>query len=155
MSRFAQWLTLTHTQRYNVHYETTGHGHLYQGRYKSFPVQSDDHFLTVCRYIERNAFTAELCKAPEHWRYGSLHRWKHGTAKEKALLAPWPISRHRDWVNWVTMALSQKELERLHWCEQRGCPYGEETWVESIARKFDLEMTMRPRGRPRKFPNAE
>ena len=71
MSRFAQWLGLTHTQRYNAHYHTTGEGHLYQGRYKSFPVQDDDHFLSVCRYVERNAFTADLCESPDKWRFGS------------------------------------------------------------------------------------
>ena len=35
MSRFIGWLTLTHTQRYHAHHGTTGHGHVYQGRYKS------------------------------------------------------------------------------------------------------------------------
>lgn len=82
MSRFAHWLTLTHAQRYNAHYGTTGAGHLYQGRFKSFPVQSDEHFLTVCRYVERNAFTAELCDSPDTWRFGGLYRWKHGTTKK-------------------------------------------------------------------------
>jgi putative transposase len=46
LSRFMQWLTLTHTQRWHAHHRTAGSGHLYQGRFKSFPVQSDDHFLT-------------------------------------------------------------------------------------------------------------
>lgn len=151
MSRFAQWLTLTHTQRYNAHYKSTGEGHLYQGRYKSFPVQDDEHFLTVCRYVERNAYSAELCEAPEQWPYGSLFRWLSGTAQEKRLLSTWPIARHRNWVQCVTMALSDKELKRLHWSRTRGCPFGEDTWVESVAKRFDLEMTMRPRGRPRKF----
>ena len=151
LSRFAHWLTLTHTQRYNAHYKSTGEGHLYQGRYKSFPVQDDEHFLTVCRYVERNAFSAELCEAPELWRYGSLFRWVSGTAHEKRLLSAWPIARHRNWVQRVTMALSDKELKRLHWSNARGCPFGEDSWVESVARRFDLEMTMRPRGRPRKF----
>jgi putative transposase len=155
MSRFAQWLTLTHTQRYNAHYDTVGYGHLYQGRYKSFPVQDDEHFLTVCRYVERNALAAQLCETPDAWRFGSLHRWKHGTAKEKSLLTTWPIPRHRDWIGCVTMALTDKEIQRLHWSKTRGCPFGEETWVESVARRFDLEMTMRPRGRPRKFPNPQ
>lgn len=152
MSRFAHWLTLTHTQRHNAHYGTTGEGHLYQGRFKSFPVQSDEHFLTVCRYVERNAFTAELCDSPDAWRFGSLYRWKHGVAKGKSLLSVWPIPRHRDWVRVVTMALSDKDLKRLRWSKERGSPFGEETWVESVARRCDLEMTLRPRGRPRKFP---
>ena len=155
MSRFAQWLTLTHTQRYNAHYKKMGEGHLYQGRYKSFPVQDDEHFLTVCRYVERNAYTAELCKAPEKWRFGSLFRWSHGSMQEKRLLSSWPIPRRQNWVQYVRMELSTKEIERLHWSITRGCPFGEDTWVESVARHFNLEMTMRPRGRPRKFKTAK
>ena len=153
MSRFAQWLGLTHTQRYNAHYHTTGEGHLYQGRYKSFPVQDDDHFLSVCRYVERNAFTADLCESPDQWRFGSLYRWRHGTTKEKSLLSKWPISRRPNWVRWVSEPLTTKEQKRLQWSMQRGAPFGEETWVESAARKLNLESTMRPRGRPRKAPS--
>src|SRR5262245_59493013 len=37
LSRFVGWLTLTHTQRWHAHRHTTGTGHLYQGRFKSFP----------------------------------------------------------------------------------------------------------------------
>ena len=51
LSDFMHWLTLTHTQRWHAHYHTTGGGHLYQGRFKSFPVASDEHFLTVGRYV--------------------------------------------------------------------------------------------------------
>ncbi|MEO8497102.1 MAG: transposase, partial [Planctomycetota bacterium] len=55
LSRLVGWLTLTHTQRWHAHRHSTGSGHVYQGRFKSFPVQDDEHFLTVCRYVERNA----------------------------------------------------------------------------------------------------
>lgn len=37
MGRFGKWLGLTHTQRHHAQYETAGNGHLYQGRFKSFP----------------------------------------------------------------------------------------------------------------------
>jgi hypothetical protein len=60
LSQFLRWLTVTHTQRWHAHHRTAGTGHLYQGRFKSFPVQSDEHFLTVCRYVERNALRANL-----------------------------------------------------------------------------------------------
>ena len=153
MSRFAQWLGLTHTQRYNAHYETTGEGHLYQGRYKSFPVQSDEHFLSLCRYVERNAYTANLCESPERWRYGSLWRWRHGSVSEKSMLSPWPIPRRPGWIEQVREPLSEKEQKQLQWCIKRGAPFGDETWVESTARRLDLESTLRPRGRPKKFPN--
>ncbi len=55
VTAFCRWLAHTHAMRWRVAHRTVGHGHLYQGRFKSFPVQSDEHLLTVLRYIERNA----------------------------------------------------------------------------------------------------
>ena len=49
LSRYVGWLTLTHTQRWHAHRHSAGSGHLYQGRFKSFPVEGDGHFLTVGR----------------------------------------------------------------------------------------------------------
>ncbi len=49
--------------RYHAHYHTSGQGHLYQQRYKSFPIQDDDHFFVVCRYVERNALPGRLREA--------------------------------------------------------------------------------------------
>lgn len=60
MSGFLRWVSLTHTMRYHAHYQTAGEGHVYQGRFKSFPVQDDDHFHVLCRYVERNAKRAGL-----------------------------------------------------------------------------------------------
>ena len=55
LSETLRWLTVTHTQRWHAAHRTAGTGSLYQGRFKSFPVQTDAHFLTVARYVERNA----------------------------------------------------------------------------------------------------
>jgi hypothetical protein len=44
----------TYVRRWHLYRQTVGTGHLYQGTYKSFPIQNDDHFLTVCRYVEQN-----------------------------------------------------------------------------------------------------
>ncbi|MEL6897372.1 MAG: hypothetical protein AAFP90_14815, partial [Planctomycetota bacterium] len=120
---------------------------------KSFPVQDDGHFLSVCRYVERNAFTAELCDAPDEWPYGSLHAWQHGPMDDKPTLSSWPIARRPNWVRWVRQPLTAKEQKRLQWSIKRGAPFGDETWVESTARKHGLEATMRPRGRPKKTPS--
>src|SRR3954447_20502884 len=65
LADFAHWLTLTHTQRWHAHYRDVGTGHLYQGRFKSFPVAEDAHFLQVCRYVERNALRAGLVRRAE------------------------------------------------------------------------------------------
>jgi putative transposase len=54
---------------------------LYQGRFKSFPVESDEHFYAVVRYVERNAVRAGLVQHAEDWQWGSLH---HGPANQPA-----------------------------------------------------------------------
>ena len=150
MSRFMGWVVGTHTMRYHAHYHTGGMGHVYQQRYKSFPVQDDEHFLVLCRYVERNALRAGLVSRADQWRWGSLWRWLQKPEPKPLLLSPWPIPRLPNWVDRVDEPLSEKELEAVRRCAQRGCPMGEENWVESIARRLNLESTIRPRGRPRK-----
>ena len=155
MSNFLRWVSLTHTMRLHAHYDTAGDGHIYQGRFKSFPVQDDDHFLVVCRYVERNALRAGLVDRAEDWKWGSLHRWisQHDAAPK--LLSPWPVARLPKWQERVNTPLSENELSSVRWSVKRGSPFGGETWVESIARRLDLETTLRPRGRPRKSTNKE
>ena len=72
LTAFFRWLIHTHAMRWRVAHRTVGHGPLYRGRFKSFPVQSDDHLLTILRYVERNALRAGLVARAEHWRWGSL-----------------------------------------------------------------------------------
>ena len=60
VSEFLRWLTVTHAQRWHAHYHSSGSGHLYQGRFKSFPIESDEHLYTVLRYVERNPLRAGL-----------------------------------------------------------------------------------------------
>src|SRR3990167_6604047 len=75
---FMRWITLTHTQRWLISKNMKGYGHIYQGRYKSFPVQNDEHFLQACRYVERNALRARLIDKAEDWRWGSAWIRKYG-----------------------------------------------------------------------------
>ena len=149
MSAFVGWLTLTHTQRYHAHHGTTGYGHVYQGRYKSFPVQDDDHFHVVCRYVERNALTANLVKQAENYRWGSLYNWLGGDSPIE--LAPWPIRRLPRWVERVNAALSKKELKALRHSVARGLPFGDQAWTTETANRLGLESTTRARGRPKKL----
>ena len=151
LSEFTGWMTLTHTQRWHAHCHSVGSGHVYQGRFKSFPILDDDHFYTVCRYVERNALRANLVQRAEDCRWGSLYRWKYGSAKEKALLSPWPLARLPNWVEHVNKPLTEGELDALRRCVRRGCPYGDDAWTETTARQLNLESTLRPRGRPKKL----
>jgi len=150
LSRFTGWLTLTHTQRWHAQRRSVGTGHVYQGRFKAFPVQSDEHLLAVCRYVERNALRAHLVERAEAWQWGSLWRWKQGSTKQKQLLNAWPLSRRPDWTKHVNKALTAGELAAIRRCVARGNPYGDEQWSRKTIKKLGLESTIRPRGRPRK-----
>ena len=156
MSRFMGWIGGTHTMRYHAHYHTSGMGHVYQQRYKSFPIQDDAHFHVVCRYVERNALRAGLSRRAEDWRWGSLWRWLQKPEPKPNLLSKWPIPRLPRWLDRVHEPLSDKELDAIRICAQRGRPLGDATWTESTAKRFNLDSTMRPRGRQRvRFPEQK
>jgi putative transposase len=152
LSRFTGWLTLTHTQRWHAHRHSAGSGHVYQGRFKSFPIQADDHFYTVCRYVERNALRAKLVRRAEDWNWGSLHRWQQGAAQP--LLAAWPLARRPGWIAHVNAPQSESELAALRRSVNRGRPFGEPSWSKRTVRRLGLESTLRPRGRPKKANNG-
>jgi hypothetical protein len=77
--------TVTHVRGWHAHHHTEGTGPTYQGRFKSFPVQEDDHYFRVCRYVERNALRANLVRRAENWRWSSLWQRYHETG------VPWQI----------------------------------------------------------------
>jgi putative transposase len=147
---FFRWLAHTHAMRWRVAHRTVGHGHLYQGRFKSFPVQSDEHLLTVLRYVERNALGAGLVDRAEDWRWSSLWARRRGDRSIRALLAPWPVERPRDWIQRVNAPLSARELGRLRVSIERGRPFGDDRWIKRTAGELSLEHTMRSEGRPPK-----
>jgi putative transposase len=149
MSRFMRWVTATHTMRHHARYRTSGEGHLYQGRFKSFPIQDDHHFLTVCRYVERNALRTGLVRCAEDWRWSSLWRWLQPVEPAPALLSPWPIPRLPGWVDRVNQPLAELELAAVRRSAQRGTPFGETRWRDATAARLRLICTLRPRGRPR------
>jgi putative transposase len=151
LSGFMRWLTLTHTQRWHAHRRSAGSGHVYQGRFKSFPVQDDDHLYTVCRYVERNPLRAGLVGRAEDWRWGSL--WGDAAVagpSPRPALSPWPVVRPADWIARVNAPLSPAEEEAMGRSLRRCQPFGAPDWSEATARRLGLASTLRPRGRPRK-----
>ena len=148
LSRFMQWLLTSHVRRYHRHYQSCGH--VWQGRFKAFPIQADEHLLTVLRYVERNPLRANLVRRAENWRWSSLH-WL-GKRATPDWLSDWPVSRPRNWRAAVQQPHSQDELNALRQSVQRGTPYGNDRWTRRTAARLGLESTTRPRGRPRKEP---
>ena len=155
LASFMQRLTITHVRRWQQHRGYAGLGHVYQGRYKSFPVESDEHFWVVARYVERNAPCAQLVLRAQEWQWSSLWRQCHGTAEDRSLLAAWPIERPANWVEWVNQADNDKELQSLRQSVQRGRPFGQPEWQKQIAKRLGLESVFRPSGRPRKVGRSQ
>ena len=141
------WLLNAHVRRYHQH--DRGSGHIWQGRYQSFPIEQDEHLLTVLRYIERNPVRAKLAKRAERWAWSSARYWQE-EAVHPTYLAAGPVKRPAAWLDWVNKPLTVGELEDVRRCVKRGAPYGTEAWIRKTASRLALEHTVRPRGRPRK-----
>ena len=148
LSRFMRWVTLTQTQRYHASHGTVGIGHLYQGRYKSFPVQSDSHYLRVLRYIEANPVRAGLVKNAGLWAWSSFAVRR---GRESAiLLNDGPVELPSDWPRLVRMALDPADLSGIANSIRRGAPFGDKRWTARTTVRLKLQSTLRPRGRPKK-----
>jgi putative transposase len=155
LSAFCRWLAHTHSMRWHAHYHTSGTGHIYQGRFKSFCVESDEHLYTVCRYVERNPLRANLVTQAESWRWSSLWRRLHGDDHPGRLLSPWPLPLPADWLELVNGPQTEAELEALRRSVRRGCSFGAPGWQEPMARRLGLAHTLRPPGRPKKARPTE
>jgi putative transposase len=150
LAAFMQKLTITHARNWQEHRRRVGYGHIYQGRYKSFPIQGDEHFYQVVRYVERNALRARLVRRAEDWRWCSLWTRLHEVPDDPSFVHDWPLSRPADWLKYVNQAQSKAELDALRRSVQRGQPYGSDRWIQSMVQQLGLESTLRARGRPRK-----
>ena len=147
LSAFMFWLTTKHSKRWHVAHATSGTGAVYQGRFKSFPISANDHFLRVCRYVERNALRAGLVARAQDWPWSSLaQRLDHGAAVR---LAEWPVPRPDGW-NDLVNSENPQETHEIRLSVRRNAPYGSELWAELLAPRLGIRQSLRPLGRPRK-----
>src|SRR5579864_2441613 len=112
LSRFMLRLTTAHVRRHHAHSHTTCGGHLYQGRFKSFVVQDDEHFLVLCRYVEANPLRAQMVRKAELWRWSSLWACERG-GKRDPKPEPWPLPRPPDWREIVNATMEQREMQQV------------------------------------------
>jgi putative transposase len=164
LSAWMQWLMTSHVRRHHGRYGTSGH--VWQGRYKSFPIQptrvsaekrlrgvveGGDAVLATLRYVERNPLACGQVTDASNWRWSSAH-WLADPADAPLWWKPslWP--RPEGWLDHVNQPASEKELHALRQCIARGRPFGREPWVQRIANEFSLQTTLHPRGRPKNQP---
>jgi putative transposase len=155
LTEFFRWLTHTHTQRWHAHHGTSGTGHVYQGRFKCFPIQQDDHLESVLRYVQLNPVRAKIVRRPSAWRWGSCHLRQRGRPELAGLLSDWPIDMPRNWDAWLDHGISPVESERIVTGIRRSRPLGDEAWTDRVAERLNLQHTLNPRGRPRQKDENE
>jgi putative transposase len=150
LGRWMQWLLTSHVRRYHRHYHSSGH--VWQGRFKAFPIEEDEHLLTVMRYVERNPVRAQTIpvRKAQRWPWSSIGEKPKDV--ERPELDAGPVARGRDWLRWVNEPQTEGELEALRESIRRGRPFGSASWQRRTAKRLGLEPSLRPRGRPRKTP---
>jgi len=146
LSKWMQWLLTSHVRRFHKHYGTSGH--IWQGRYKSFLIQEDEHLLTVLRYVESNPLRAGLVNSAKNWLWSSHKESIHRGAR--LLIDEVPVELPKEWSKIVNESISEEELEEVRQSVSRQSPYGDPLWQVHISKTMGLESTVRPRGRPRR-----
>ena len=121
LGRWVQPLLMAHARRYHRQYGTSGH--VWQGRFKAFIIQDDDHLRTVLRYVERNALRAELVARAADWKWFSLPGWRR---RDPLLLQSGLQARDKLWLARVNEPLSDGDLHRLRLSVEPGRPFGNE-----------------------------
>lgn len=146
LSTFMHWMEGTHANNWAGAHKSRGRGYVYQGRYKSVPVQCNTSLIRVCRYIERNALRKNLVRAAEDWAWGSLYARCNNW--HPIPLSPWPISQPDNWIEIVNTPQTEAELRDLRTCVRRDQPIGDPEWAKTVGPIFGL--TLRPVGRPKR-----
>ena len=155
LSQFMFWLTMTHVQRWRHAKDLVGHGPLYQGRFKSFAVETDEHYLTVARYTERNALRAKLVERVQDWRWSSLSLRQTGPEAGRPVLTPWPVDEPTDWIDICNQPQTAAEEEAVRLHDRSGRPFGSPAWTQKANVLLGFEQNPRGRGRPRKIIESE
>jgi hypothetical protein len=114
-----QWLLTTHVRRYHTYHESSGH--IWQGRFKAFPTEQDEHLLTVLRYVERNPVRAGLVMRAEEWRRSSAGYW--GEPSRGPRVETGPVARPEPWLSWVNDDVADSHIEQIRMSVNRGTPY--------------------------------
>ena len=113
--------------------------------------------LTVLRYIEANPLRATIVRDAADYPWSSYRA--HGLGEANALLDPLvtyqelaanAAVRQRQWAAKVHRPLAEDAIASIRRSNESGLPYGGPGWVARLAKRLKLDLTIRPRGRPRK-----
>lgn len=149
MSEFMRWVTTTHVRQRRTKTKSVGEGHLYQGTFKSFPIETDCHLTTVIRYVEQNPLRAKLVTRAEDWQWSSLYRRQRNNKEDQKFLSALPTELPTNYFESVNTILGEDDLVQVRHSLIKGTPYGGTNWIREMVEKYDLGSTLRGVGRPK------
>ena len=132
-------------------------GTLWEGRYKSSPIENDQHLLACCRYVELNPVRALLVGTPEEYRWSS-YRHKVGKVLVEWLdLDPCYLSmgesdreRQKRYMTFGQETIPRDELKMIRDSIQRGQLTGSRKFIDEVERRMKVRVEFRGQGRPKK-----
>lgn len=132
-------------------------GSLWEGRYKSSPISTNEYLLACCRYIELNPVRAGMVSDPSEYRWSSYGS-KCGNNKQEWLdydprylaLADNQDKREKMYAEWVMGTIPDGEFEKIRQSLQRGQLTGSNRFIDEVEQKIERRKEFRGQGRPRK-----
>lgn len=154
LSRFMQGLTLAHTRRFNMRKRSVGH--VWQGRFKSIPIETDAYFLQCGRYIELNPVRAGIVSHPSQYRWSSYAFYTQGKIDKLITshslydaLGSTSSRRQSQYTRYIDEELP-KVTDHISVCFSRELAYGSEDFVQKLAHDFNYKIERKRAGRPKK-----
>ena len=131
-------------------------GTLWEGRYKSSPVDTDAYLLACCRYIELNPVRAQMVDAPEAYTWSSCRHHLGLTRCEWLDANPCYCALGRDEVErqgryreFLRMAIPAGEWALIREAAQRGQLTGTQRFADEVYAIIGRRIERRGQGRPR------
>lgn len=122
-------------------------GTLWEGRYKSTLVDSDNYFFTVSRYIELNPVRARMVSGPADYPWSSFHQNALGLPAN--LLSAHALykrlgntqrKRQAAYLKLFSLPIPTETLEKLREATNKAWAFGDEAFQKSISKRANRQV---------------
>jgi len=155
ISRMMQYLGRRYVRYFNTHYQRTGT--LWEGRFKSCLVHSDQYLLSCQQYIELNPVRARMVAAPAEYHWSSYHA--HARGINSQLWTPHPqylrlgknkIERLKAYQTLCAAAVPAERLEAIRHSVNKGLALGDDRFRSEIEHLTGIRQQLLKPGRKKK-----
>jgi putative transposase len=123
-------------------------GSLWEGRFKSSVVSTQEYLLACCRYIELNPLRAAMLNDPSEYRWSS-YACKTNDKKDKLIdfdtqylaLGDNPVERQRGYKRFIKESIPESELKVIRQALQRGQLTGSDYFQREISQKYGIQIS--------------